>query len=182
MDSFKGPRLPILFLLYVPDSTGKLMSSIKGAIKLQKMVFILKNEYKVSRRTFTSIKFVPHKLGMYSKEIQDDIAFLKNMGLIDTGQKDEFDFDYLMGEEDINVPIEYFLTGKGKIFVEKVIGEARKAGKDGEEKINKILEASEDVKKRFNLANIRSILKYVYQKYPRYTIKSEILYDVLGKE
>lgn len=175
MDTFKGPRLPILFLLYVDGQ-----APISGAIRLQKMVFLLKNEYKISKRTFTSIKFTAHKFGMYSKEIQDDIIFLENMGLISAKNRDKFSFDYLMGDEDITKPVEYSLTDKGIKFVEAVIAEASKSGEESKTKINEIVKTCGDVKQKFNSADIRDILKYVYKKYPEYTINSEILNDVMG--
>lgn len=175
MDNFKGPRLPILFLLYAGSN-----SPISGAIRLQKMVFLLKNEYKISKRTFTAIKFTAHKFGMYSKEIQDDIIFLENMGLISAKNRDKFSFDYLMGDEDLNKPVEYSLTDKGMKFVGAVIAEAGKSDDASKEKMAEILKTCDEVKRKFNSADIKDILKYVYQKYPEYTVNSEILNDVMG--
>lgn len=174
MDSFKGPRVPILFLLYA----GK-QAPIRGAIRLQKMVFILKHEYKVSKRSFTALLFKAHRFGMYSAGIQDDVIMLMNLGLIDT-DRDEYALDFIENEDqDIQQPVEYRLTSKGVQFVEKIIVETKK---QDPERTAKILEACEDVKAKFNGVDVKDLLRYVYQKYPEYIVKSEIVSDVLGSE
>ncbi len=173
MDNFKGPRIPILFLLHANNN-----EPINGAIRLQKMVFILKEEHKISKRTFTSIIFKPHKFGMYSPKIQDDLMFLKNLNLVVDDSTDEFDLDFIASEEDeIYKPKKYSLTVQGVAFVKKVISDAM--GKDPKT-IEAVLKACEEVKSKFNSTDIKDLLRYVYQKYPKYTVKSEILSKILG--
>jgi uncharacterized protein YwgA len=142
------------------------------------MVFILKHEYKISKRTFTALEFKPNKFGMYSQAIQDAIVFLKNTELIGDNKEDEFDLDDLIGEDDeINRPTEYVITNKGKDFVEQIITSCKE---EDQEKINKILADCLDVKNRFNACNLKTLLRYAYEKYPKFTINSVILAEILG--
>jgi hypothetical protein len=75
----------LVLLLYVSGSKGINCEPIVGVTRLQKLLYLLKREYdveKISRNYFT---FEPYKFGPYASQLYDDIAFLENLGFIESG-------------------------------------------------------------------------------------------------
>jgi len=77
----------LVLLLYVTGSRGINCEPIVGVTRLQKLLYLLKREYdvdKISRNYFT---FEPYKFGPYASQLYDDIAFLENLGFIESGSE-----------------------------------------------------------------------------------------------
>lgn len=77
----------LVLLFYTAGPKGVKCESITGVTRLQKLLYILKREQdieKISRNYFT---FEPYKFGPYASQLYDDIAFLENLGFIESGGK-----------------------------------------------------------------------------------------------
>lgn len=75
----------LVLLLHATGSKGMDCEPIVGVTRLQKLLYLLKREQdidKVSRNYFT---FEPYKFGPYASQLYDDIAFLENLGFIESG-------------------------------------------------------------------------------------------------
>lgn len=77
----------LVLLLYAAGPKGMECEPITGVTRLQKLLYILKREQdieKISRNYFT---FESYKFGPYASQLYDDIAFLENLGFIESGGK-----------------------------------------------------------------------------------------------
>ena len=166
----------ILYLLY-----GASAKPISGRTRLQKMLFLLEKEYKLSSQLSSDFGFVAWRYGPFSIELLRDIEFLENVGMIkaqragfpsepEKGELDALREDYLDDEgeylaDQLYVQEKFSLTEQGKRFVEEKL-EARLP------KQTKV--AIESIRRKYNRLSLASLLRYVYSKYPKYAIKSEL--------
>lgn len=133
----------ILLLLALPGCSGNKFEPILGRTRMMKLLYLLDKEINVKKRLGLNsyYDFEAYHYGPFSKDVFDDIEFLRNVGLVNVVQggpvnvmqedettrliKDETLDDELhvinevMGEfvsED-----QFTLTDKGKNFVQKIL-------------------------------------------------------------
>lgn len=187
MKSLANSKDLIMWLFYLRGPKGKKNEPIRGRTRLIKMLFIFREElwtsFKKDKQVATSAmpEFVAHHFGPYSQQVFEDLDFLIEFGFL---QKRNLDDPSNSGEgfwEDLNDVeednlrrsdlVEYSLTPIGVEFVE--------SGEAGEltENQKKIIE---EFKHRCLSISLKDLVRYVYQKYPKYTKNSKIKDDVLN--
>ncbi len=139
----------VLLLLYANDG-----ATIEGKLRLEKMVFLLDQTIR-SKRLHIADKlydFRAYSFGPFSEEVYDDIELLKDLNLVN-----------ISGTEENPT---YQITDKGKKIVEKMIQQ--------EVIPPSLLNEIENIKRKWNRADLYSLLKYIYRNYREFTQKSLI--------
>ena len=175
----------LLLLLYSPGRSEEFNEPIEGRTRIIKSMFLFDKEVKkdFSRDTEVSLaEFFPWHYGPFSKEVYSDIEFFINNGFIEDTmldtEKSEAELDeaanwredYVL-DSDKSSDFEprneerFELTTKGSDFTSEKIYSSLSE--------NQIL-LLKTFKSKINSASLRSILRYVYLKYPKYTSKSKI--------
>ena len=195
----KGPtsgRDILLLLLYVPGATGEFNEPIRGRTRLMKFLFIFEREIWQAYRFDRSIEkvampeFYPWNFGPFSKDVFDDVEFFVRIGMIEVSgggeqeatleEAEEFAWwqsttavgESSEGEEYSDYTDEVFqLSDLGKGFIEDA-----RLYESLSENQRAILS---EYKRRFNDTPLYAILRYVYDKYPEMTDKSQIRDQVL---
>lgn len=139
----------ILLILYADNGTA-----IKGKLRLEKMVFLLDQTIRSKRLHIADrlYDFRAYSFGPFSEEVYDDIELLKDLNLAEISGS----------EEDPT----YQITDKGKNLVEKMIQQGVIP--------SSLLSEVENIKRKWNRANLYSLLKYIYKNYREFTQKSLI--------
>lgn len=128
------------------------MSSIKGITRLEKLLFMLKqNLTGISQEFFT---FSPEKYGPYSEEIMYAALEMKKLGLIDVS---ETIFKPFKSDQEEVRRMDFSLTEYGIERAKEIIKNADK----------NTLESIESLKK-FNGMDLKALLDYVHKKYPEF--------------
>jgi uncharacterized protein YwgA len=120
-----------------------------SATKLQKLVFLIEKELNFN----LGYEFIPYYFGPFSKELQDDVYRLKNLGYVEV--KEEAVEDFVSGAiigfkkvYKISDKVTFDFSSLDKNFVEFVVTHLK--------------------------IPLDDLLKYVYVKYPEYTVNSVI--------
>lgn len=135
-----------LLLLYVDQQRP-----IDGITRFEKLVFLCQEEIIKKKKqilTSGSFEFEPDRFGPLAVELYDQLSYLRSSNMIAT-------------EDEKN----YVLTATGKAFVEKVVLPRTP---------KVIADAMEKLKTKYGRTDLTTLLRYVYQTYPDFTIKSEI--------
>lgn len=138
--------LPIA-LLYTRGSR-----SIDGATRFQKLMFLAQEESELN----SVYAFHADNFGPYSHELTSDLEYFIQEGYIEKNTVT----NSVGNEKHV-----FGLTNKGIKVAQSM---AQK------EKYKPILQQADWIKSKFNDWNIERLLKYVYKKYPQYTIESEL--------
>lgn len=141
----------VLLLLY-----GDNAYPIDGNTRFEKLIFLTQKEIidKWDIIMSSPFNYQADRFGPMATEMYDEIAYLKENGMLEEFGKNQ-----------------YRITEKGKRFVEKII--AKRVPQ-------KIIEAIDAKKRAYDRTDLINLLRYVYEKYPDYTEKSEIRDKVLG--
>lgn len=142
----------VLLLLY-----GDNGYPIDGNTRFEKLIFLTQKEIIDKWEIIMSSPFnyQSDRFGPMATEMYDEIVYLKENGMLEEIGKNH-----------------YKITEKGKRFVEKVLINNRIP--------QKIVDAIDAKKRAYDRTELISLLRYVYEKYPDYTEKSEIRDKVLG--
>ena len=168
-------------LLYAPDGVQD-AAPVRGRTRLQKMLFLLKQEENVDSIIPGFYHFEPYRFGPFEARIYSDVEFLENVGLVVSAQRgvatdaDVSEAQYasdgslLPGDTGDAIPTysdtEFRLTTKGTGFVE-----AKRLWADAPPELRAGIER---VKRMCNTAPLTAVLRYVYQHYPAYAEESEL--------
>jgi len=175
----------LMLLLYVKGHKGETAEPISGKTRLMKMIFLFEKELKrrfnlgkaIDKSAFPD--FEAHNFGPFSKDVYRDLDFLEELGFVRSTQNDldELTEDEMeeagyweeLGFEEEGDPPSYptlfTLTGVGRSFVEETL----LAALTDEQVI-----ALEEFKARCTSVGLKSLLRYVYTKYPEYAVESII--------
>ena len=159
------PALPLLVLYLTRDR------KIVGRTRFQKLLFLIEHEVPEVKNYFEeSYEWEPYHYGPFSNKLFDDLAFLSYWDFIEVVNEDEYEDEELSEE---TIPVIYNLTEKGAKIVEKKILPA--LPKDLVDKLRKIVN-------KYNDMPLEDLIRYVYEKYPGYTVKSRIRETILGSK
>ncbi len=128
--------------------------------KIMKILFLLERVYGV-----IGVKFEPYDYGPWSKEVEDALRRLVELGLIEEGELPKPP----EGPEHTGVMYVYRLTEKGRRAVERI------PLKDPRWRL-----PYEDVK-FFARWDVRDLVEYIYVNYPEYAVNSVIKDKLAGK-
>lgn len=182
----------IMVLLYAKGSSGRTCEPIKGITRLTKMIFLFKKEI---RRKLNLNKVIPNEalpnfeaydFGPFAKDIYNDLEFLKDMGLIESQSifsreaSDEELEEYKYWQTGISIGQGEFQNSQYEKFFPSTLGkkfvESEFKNTLSKEQWNII----EEFKKKCNVASLKSLLRYVYLKYPTMIKKSKIKDEILS--
>lgn len=180
----------LMLLFYAKGHKGNQCEPIRGRTRIMKMVFLFEKEI---RRKFNLDKaissdilpaFEPYDFGPFSSQVFSDLEFLIELGLLGVKPVHEEDilpesgmeYDYWQASAGIDngsigpeYEEDFQLTTLGKQFVQD--GEAGSVTKEQEK-------ALDEFKARCTGVSLRSLLKYVYTKYPETTTESKIRTEI----
>ncbi|MFZ0802054.1 MAG: type II toxin-antitoxin system antitoxin SocA domain-containing protein [Terriglobales bacterium] len=174
----------LMMLLAAPGARGTVGEPIQGTTRLQKLLFLMEREAKLTPTKGDDFAFEAWKFGPVSKELYDDLEKLENLGFLESEpvaepSKTELDeyglsFDDLMGEEESQSrdnfeEKRYRLSEKGLEWVRE-----RELDTAAFDKIRKI-------KEKYGALSLQDLLHYVYTKFPDMTTASEIKGKVLRR-
>lgn len=176
----------LLLLLYSPGWSNSKNEPIAGRTRLVKMIFLFQEEeLKNFNADFSQVAMYDYhawKYGPFSKNVYDDLMFFQLRGFIESKNTDDSSFEgaeeyyewqnsNLDETEDNIVEIndyceeEYSLTQEGIDFVENNL---YKTLSNNQKSMLNIF------KSRFNNMPLKSLLLYVYKRYPEQTNESLI--------
>lgn len=147
----------IYLLLLLNAENGE---EVRNRTRLEKLVFLISKEVldKPGRRiTPKAYTFQADRFGPFSEEVYDDVHTLADLGLVGWDDK----------QESVSI------TEKGKKLVNKLLTRNY---------VPYVL--AQDIaklKRLYNKTSLKTLLRYVYQKYEKYTYESEIREEILGK-
>lgn len=76
-------RFTLMLLLYARGATDRLNEPVEGITRVQKLMYLLSKQKIISQ--VRNLKFEEYAFGPYDSEIYDDLAYLRNMRLLDDG-------------------------------------------------------------------------------------------------
>jgi hypothetical protein len=166
----------ILYLLYANNK-----QPVSGRTRLQKLIFLLEKDKKIATHLTSNFGFKAWKYGPFSDDLFRDIEFLENVSLVESrsaglpaeaerGEQGALDSDYMddtaeFSADQMYVLQDFSLTPQGERFVVERIEPKLPPG---------IKLAVQSAKKEYNRLNLGNLLRFVYSKYPRYAVKSEL--------
>ena len=140
-----------------------LLKTVSGRTRLTKLLFLSKHELGVRRGN--SFKFEAGKYGPFSREIMWDTEELQNDGLISVREtkppKNEF-------SDDEKTRYIYRLRPQGEALVHELLADLP----------DEILQRLEKLR-RFNKMPLLKLLRYIYERYPKFIVNSIIVNRVL---
>lgn len=164
-----GRRADFLILLLYAIGRRKFAEGIRGITRLMKYLFLIGREKGLLRYFKDYYQFAPHRLGPFDKRLYDDLAVLKEEGLVEKVlvrrvklspvEKEITDFF-----EPGNGFTEYRLTEKGVRFAKKLV-----KGIDKE-----IVKGIQEIKVKYGKYPLLRLLEYIYEVYPEYQEKSKV--------
>jgi len=166
----------ILYLLYANKN-----QPISGRTRLQKMLFLLQKECPLRSWLSSNFDFEAWRYGPFSSDLLRDIEFLENVGLI-RADKVGFLLEPERGELDA-LSQEYFDNGgeysPDQLYAQEKFSLTQEGIKFIEERVEprlptEVKDAILSVKSKYNRISLANLLRYVYAKYPRYALKSEL--------
>lgn len=146
-----------IFLLFLLKANNN--EPIIGTTRLEKLLFLIKNEI-IKDTPFDGIyyTFDPYKYGPFSSDIFDDVQLMEDM-------------NYIIREELPDGKTKFEITQKG---IDKIENIMHKFPETIRKQLEQIQNEIAIIKKEKNSIPLKKLLSYVYQKYPEFTIKSEI--------
>lgn len=176
----------LLLLLYSPGRNNSNNEPIAGRTRLVKMIFLFQEEeLKNFNADFSQVEmydYQPWKYGPFSKNVYDDLMFFQLRNFIDSQNTDDSSYEgaeeyyewqnsNLEETENNIVEIndyseeEFSLTSEGVAFVEKNLYSSLSNNQ-------KLILTT--FKSKFNNMPLKSLLLYVYKRYPKQTDESLI--------
>lgn len=163
----------VMVLLYAPGSTEEIGESIKGITRLQKLLFLLWKEGKFFENIPNLYGFQAYDFGPCMDDIYDDLDFAVDIGLIqinevpsgnefEDGDEEAFLSDFGFSIVMKGSRRDYELTLRGIKAAKEIFDSL---GGDDKERLIKI-------KKKYNSMPFFNLLRYVYQKYPKFARKA----------
>jgi len=190
MSKITNPKDLLMVLLYAKGATGRQCEPIRGRTRLMKMVFLFDKEV---RRRFNLDKviseqalpdFTPYDYGPFSADVFEDLEFLVELGFVvphlagDALPEEEQEYSYWQagsspdGDDSGPEAEEQFsLTKIGRSFVADELKNALSKAQ---------WHTIDEFKARCTAAPLRSLLRYVYSKYPEQTTHSTIRQEILA--
>ncbi|NBD34365.1 MAG: hypothetical protein GVY30_00010 [Chloroflexi bacterium] len=166
----------IVLLLGSPSSVPSLSNQLKGVTRLEKLLFLIEKETDLAKLLEEDMGFSAHNFGPFSAKIYQMLEVLASAGLLEDSSsyssttEDSWEASEVIGEPvDPYATRDFKLTARGQKYYKALISELPM---DTEVTISRF-------KERFGALPLRQLIRYVYQKYPKYTEKSLIKDEVL---
>jgi uncharacterized protein len=171
-----------IVLLLGADAAGRNQSGeMKGITRLEKMVFLLKEETEAGKLLTQDPEFVAHNFGPFSKPVYQAVDKLVAAGLLldskrlSNNSDDSWEASRLLGADDVQTDYstrDFKLTDLGREYYSALLEELPKSA----------VRQVNDLRARFENWRLRDLIRYVYERYEAYTVNSVIRDDILGRE
>jgi len=178
----------LIVLLYTKGASGEIAEPIEGITRLDKIIYLLSESPKFKQIINKGYSFQADNFGPFAPEIFDDIAALKHEGIIEVVASrepknkietiDEEAVERVLDEEkdtDRNVSWKTYSVEKYELTaLGQQIGALLYDGLTEEQKSE-----LNETKRVFGKMSLKSLLHYVYSKYPKMAEKSKIRDEIL---
>jgi hypothetical protein len=167
----------VVLLLGAPGGPAE-QGALEGVTRLEKLIFLLERETPARSWLTEVADFRSDRFGPFSAEIYKAVDSLWAYGLLQDSARfaedteDRWESVNVVGKDvDAYTTRTFQLTERGKKYYAALVSELPG---DAEE----ILRSFKD---RFARLPLRQLVRYVYERYPEYTDKSEIREQILGE-
>ena len=170
----------LLILLFAPGSNEEKCKPIEGITRLQKLIFLL-NQGKGPCSLVEIAKeynYEAYKMGPYTSSLREDLDLLVSLGLIGTERlrymisDDQDDSEYDVDDPDYKQERKYRRIESQKFFLTEKGKEA--GGELWDNLASQDRKALKEFKEFFCSLTLRQLLIFVYDQFPKFTVKSEI--------
>ena len=178
----------VLLLFYAPDHMGRRAAPMYGITRLEKLMFLLEKEGALASFR-DEFEFEAYRFGPFSTQVYDTLEALKGWGFLEMRSRSVRDYyaaaeverlDEELSDEEGHVastndregteesPIRekvITLTSRGRLLAERL---TEKVGDEERAAIARI-------KQKYGRMSLRHLIAYVYETYPEYAVKSELV-------
>jgi uncharacterized protein len=169
-----------IILMLVAASGGTPAGKLNGITRLEKLAFLVAQETSVNDQAEDPFEFEAYNYGPYSKEVYEAVDLLKDLGLISESR--EYDDSGLDEMEESTV------VASDNDGVDREGTERRFSLTENGEQVSQLLvqhyseqaAAIASIRARYGRMSLRHLIRYVYDRYPRYAEKSLIRDDIMG--
>jgi hypothetical protein len=165
----------IPILLYIKGRTSRIGEGIRGITRFIKVLFLIDKETDYSKLVKVFYSFVPYKIGPFEPAIYQDLQVLEMAGIV---KKQTYTYKIPTSEKEIdegfnhnNQSTLYTLTDEGMKYAKALIDWLDKKDPDISMNLRRY--------KTYSQMPLKYLLKYIYEKYPKYTTESEVIEEVL---
>jgi len=153
---------------------------LEGITRLEKLIFLLERETPARDWMTAKTDFRSYRFGPFSSKVYQAVDSLAAADIVrDSAKKSDDNADRwesvsaLMEEGDLDpyTTRDFVLTDRGKDYYAALL---RELPPNAEQVLN-------EFKKRFASLPLRQLVRYVYERYPQFTDKSEIREEILGR-
>jgi uncharacterized protein len=177
--SSEAPQLEtddaIVLLLGAPGGSDR-QGYLEGVTRLEKLVFLLERETPARHWLTENADFRSHRFGPFSSKIYQAADTLAAAEMIrDSAKKADTSEDtwetanVLVDDVDPYTTRTFELTDRGQRYYDALLRELPSAAED----------TIAEFKRRFGRLPLRQLVRYVYERYPEFTDKSEIREQIL---
>ena len=168
----------IVLVLGAPGGTDR-PGYLEGVTRLEKLVFLLERETPVRDWLTEKADFRSHRFGPFSSKIYRAVDTLAAARMVRDSAKsaptteDRWEaLNVLMDDEDVDpyTTRTFELTERGQRYYSVLLEELPPGAE----------QALVNFKSRFARLPLRQLVRYVYERYPQFTDKSEIRDEILG--
>lgn len=168
----------IILLLGAPGATERDRGRVEGITRLEKLLFLLEMETDAATWLKEKADFSADNFGPFSAKAYQEIETLTSYGLItdsatlSESAEDSWESEHIIGETQAEpyATRNFALTKKGERYYRKLL-ELLPA--EAEPVVS-------ELKRRFGSIPLRRLIRYVYQRYPDFTVNSIIRDEILG--
>lgn len=167
-----------LIVLLLGGGGTKTPGRIDGITRLEKLAFLLERETEIGSWLTERPDFRSHRFGPFSSKIYQAVEMLAAAGLIldsATSSPDPQDawesVNVVLDESDPYTNRTFVLTDRGWQYYRALLDDLP----------SETPQVIADFKKRFGTVSLRQLVRYVYERYPEFTDKSEIRGQILGQ-
>lgn len=152
---------------------------LEGVTRLEKLIFLLERETPARDWMTDKADFRSYRFGPFSSKVYKAVDTLVAADIVrDSAKKSEDNSDRwesvsaLMEEGDLDpyTTRDFMLTERGNDYYQALLRELPASAE----------QILSDFKKRFASLPLRQLVRYVYERYPQFTDKSEIRDEILG--
>jgi uncharacterized protein len=164
----------VVLVLGAPGPPGQPSGRIEGITRLEKLIFLIEQERKPEWLT-EDVGFESNRFGPFSSKIYTAVDTLSAAGLLEdsgsftTSREDAWETENIIGEQTPYATRNFELTDLGRRYYQALLNELPEGVEDD----------LSDFKKSFAAMPLRQLVRYVYERHPRFTDKSIIRDDVL---
>lgn len=171
----------IVLLLGSDPGRTERRGEIRGITRLEKLVFLLEQETDAATTLTEKLEYRAHNFGPFSQKVYQSIEILRAAGLIEDSahasatNEDQAEYARVAGIDTAPAPYstrDFRLTTEGRNYYHALVSELPK----------NLTEQAERLRQQFAGWPLRSLIRYVYEKYQEYTTQSLIRDEILGQE